>query len=136
MTSTQKTLDWDNLKDDQTEQISADQFVRMSTRARSEFLYEGRNERLYQRYLKWTKESAKIVGRFLMRADALWDTGWRHYSQWAIVGVMRYYLDLEKGPNEQFRIPNGFIAFMARDYVLLHPERFGFFTLRKLGGRA
>lgn len=130
----QITMDWDNLRPELTE-MSLKDFLAMSHDGRVDYLYEDRYERIYNAYLKWLKEVPEILERFIDRAEGLWLAGWRNYSQWAIVGVMRYHHDLQKGPGQQFKICNGFISFMARDYILIHPERFGFFTLRKLGKR-
>jgi len=132
---TQATMNWDTLRAEQAGEIDVYDFTSMTPRSRCDLLYRGCDAKLFERYKQWVISDSSIFGRFMARCDAMWAKGWRHYSQWAIAGVMRYHHDLEKGPGQQFKIPNGFIGFMARDYIIANPEKFGFFTLRKLGGR-
>lgn len=59
----------------------------------------------------------------------------KKFSAWAVCNVLRWNRVIEKPNAEDFKIPNGFIGFLARRYMERGPEdRGGFFEIRPMKG--
>jgi len=86
-----------------------------------------------------THEGAEITNRFIRLAIGLHRSGFRRYSQWQIVGRIRWHYDIKarRGGYEpgKYKINNNWIAHLARFAERRAPELEGFFELRALGPR-
>lgn len=133
MNNDQMAIDFTPTMQDLSTKMTAADFCRMSGHDRFRYLYTGRNVTQYEKYRDWREANPGILDQFYQHAHEIFNAGHSNYSQHTIVGVMRYQHDLKKGPNEQFKIDNGFVGFLARDFILTNPQRFGFFQLRELG---
>lgn len=78
---------------------------------------------------EWLPNNWPIWERFEGMANAVWARGRRHYSAWTIGAVIRHETALHEAEGD-FKLANGSIRDMARLYMMLYPERQGFFTLR------
>lgn len=64
-------------------------------------------------------------------AKQVWDKGIRHYSADAILHRIRWEYTIEKGDRE-FKANDHWTAPLARWFLANHPDKKGFFALRKL----
>ena len=90
------------------------------------------------RFDKWvhTRYGGDIMNQFIRDAVGLKRQGFNQYSQWALVGHLRYHHDSKYGPEntEPYKISNNFIAYMARFAMERVPELDGFFNIKQMKG--
>lgn len=67
--------------------------------------------------------------RFKAEADRIWNRGRRHYSARTIIEFLRHET-LAADACAEFKINGNIVPDLARLYLLVHPERAGFFELR------
>ena len=88
-----------------------------------------------------TLESGRLlfgpeVEAFEREANRVWESGRRHYSARTIGEYLRHESALrQEEPDEDFKLNNNIFPSLARIYMAMHPERFGFFE-RRPGGSA
>ena len=70
-----------------------------------------------------------IWGAFHSHADKVWNSGRRHYSARTIGEFLRHQTVLAEHSDE-FKINDHLWPDLARLYMLVHPERSGFFETR------
>lgn len=80
-------------------------------------------------FAAWLEANWPIWERFCGIADAVWNTGRRHYSARTIVEVMRHETALSE-QGGMFKINNNFAPDLARLYVMHRPERVAFFETK------
>jgi len=90
------------------------------------------------RFDKWvhTRYGGDIMNQFIRDAVGLKRQGFTQYSQWALVGHLRYHHDSKYGPEntEPYKISNNFIAYMARFAMERCTELQGFFNIKQMKG--
>jgi hypothetical protein len=79
---------------------------------------------------EWLQKNFHLWGRFESEANKIWGTGRRHYSSRTLWEVMRHHTMLTERDSD-FKINNNFAPDVARLYLLIYPERDGFFELRE-----
>lgn len=91
-------------------------------------------EQAEARFENWNRKNIQIQIEFCKLADRA-RLGRQRFSAWAICNVLRWNRAIETPDGEDFKIPNGFIGFLARRYMELDPEtRGGFFDIRPMKG--
>ncbi len=82
----------------------------------------------------YLKSNHHVYKEFERQANRAWDRGKRHYSGRRIIEVLRHESDLADDGHE-FKLNDWWTPDLCRLYMLLHPEREGFFETRS-GSRA
>lgn len=83
-----------------------------------------------------TDEGKEQIALFISLALKIKKAGFKQYSGWAIVNMMRWEDDLKHGPEAgTFKINNNWISYLARYAMYARPELKDFFAIRKLGPR-
>ena len=81
-------------------------------------------------------DGAEMREAFEREANRVWESGRRHYSARTIGEYLRHESALrQEEPDEDFKLNNNIFPSLARIYMAMHPERFGFFE-RRPGGSA
>ncbi len=78
----------------------------------------------------WLRTNWHIWEGFEREANRIYDRGRRHYSSRTIWEVMRHERTLAE-IHSDFKLNNNFAPCVARLYMLMYPERDGFFELRE-----
>jgi hypothetical protein len=87
----------------------------------------------------WLQKNFHVWDAFCIEADRMWDAGWRHYSARTIWHWLRHQSNIKEAPNEHgWKINNNYSTDAGRLWMLMHPDRDGFFERRvsPLGLRA
>lgn len=83
-----------------------------------------------------TDEGREQVALFISLATKIKNAGFKRYSGWAIVNMMRWEHDLQHGPEgKTFKINNNAISYLCRYAMHVKPELKDFFETRKMGPR-
>jgi hypothetical protein len=77
----------------------------------------------------WLETNMALWESFEAQANAIWSRGRRHYSSRTLWEVMRHETLLREAAGD-FKINNNFAPDVARLYLLMYPERDGFFETR------
>ncbi len=80
-------------------------------------------------FLTWLTENMHVWAAFQREANRIWARGRRHYSARTIGEVLRHESALAENGSE-WKLNNSHFPDLARLYLLVHPEREGFFELR------
>lgn len=93
-----------------------------------EFVLE-RENLFRQGFAQWLEQNGHVWRRFEIEATRAWCHGRKHYSARTIAEYIRHDTGVKEtsGP---WKINNVWVPNMARLYMMLHPERNGFFELR------
>lgn len=84
----------------------------------------------------WLQKNYHVWEMFEHEANAAWDRGRRHYSARTIGEYIRHQTMLAEVENEYgFKINNNLFPDLARLYMMMHPDREGFFE-RRIGQSA
>lgn len=70
-----------------------------------------------------------VWSSFVYQANAIWDKGIRHYSARTIGEVLRHHTALSD-TSADFKLTDWLWPDLARLYMLVYPERAGFFEIR------
>lgn len=82
-------------------------------------------------FLSWLSLNHRVWVAFEYEADRIWGRGRRHYSARTIGEYLRHESAIREAPNEHgFKVNDHFWPDVARLYMLMHPERDGFFERR------
>lgn len=88
-------------------------------------------DRFRRDFLSWLSLNYAVWEAFELEADRIWDGGRRHYSARTIGEYLRHESALREKPNEHgFKLNDHYWPDLARLYMLLHPDRDGFFERR------
>lgn len=71
-----------------------------------------------------------VWGAFVYEANKAWSKGWRHYSARTIGEVIRHHTNLSDTSSE-FKVTDWLWPDLARLYMLVYPDRTGFFETRR-----
>ena len=86
--------------------------------------------------LDYVARNYHVWEAFEREANRVWESGRRHYSARTIGEYLRHESALrQEEPDEDFKLNNNIYPSLARIYMAMHPERFGFFE-RRPGGSA
>lgn len=86
-------------------------------------------------YTEWKRANHPIVLAAFDLADDMRSRGYKHWSMWAAINVIRWQTALRDVTQADFKISNGVIADLARDYN--RAVGFAFFrTKRRKDGSA
>jgi hypothetical protein len=81
-------------------------------------------------FVPWLSENLHIWSAFENHANTLYLRGKRHRSARGIVHYLREDTALRERPEGEWKINNNVSPDLARLWLLIHPERDGFFELR------
>lgn len=82
-------------------------------------------------FADWLSKNAQIWDAFESQANLIWDRGRRRYSARTIGEYLRHESALREAPNENgWKLNDHAWPSCARLYMLVYPERAGFFELR------
>lgn len=82
-------------------------------------------------FIDWLIVNYQVWLAFEREADKVWNRGRRHYSARTIGEVLRHESTLSEKPNEHgFKLNDHAWPDLARLYMLMHPDRAGFFEKR------
>lgn len=81
---------------------------------------------------EWLQRNMQLWERFEREANQVWDCGRRHYSSRTLWEVMRHHTTLAETDSE-YKINNNFAPDVARLYLVMYPDRPGFFETRGRG---
>lgn len=84
----------------------------------------------------WLEKNLHIWERFEREANAVYAAGRRHYSARTIGEFMRHETALKSANDGEWKLNNNRWPDLARVYLMLYPERQGFFELRVNEDRA
>lgn len=80
---------------------------------------------------EWLDKNFAVWEAFEREANSIWDRGRRHYSARTIGEYLRHESALREQPNQhQFKLNDHYWPDLARLYMMLNPERDGFFERR------
>lgn len=82
----------------------------------------------------WISSNWHVWEGFEREANRIYDRGRRHYSSRTIWEVMRHERALAENDSD-FKLNNNYAPEVSRLYLLMYPERQGFFELRENSGR-
>lgn len=85
---------------------------------------------LNSRFKAFHKENPQVFKAFHNHAKQMKKRGFKTYSAWSIICVIRFNNDLQTNGN--FKINNDFVALYARLLMESCPEFEGFFKIRKM----
>lgn len=89
------------------------------------------HEQFRDTFLTWLSENYHVWQAFELEADKVWDRGRRRYSARTIWEYMRHESMVREVDNEHhFKLNDHWPPDLARLYMLLHPDRDGFFERR------
>lgn len=75
-------------------------------------------------------DNQRIWRRFEYEANQVWNEGRRHYAARTICEYIRHETQLSE-QDPLFKISNNIIPDLALLYMILYPERQGFFSIRR-----
>ena len=82
-------------------------------------------------FMDWLSRNYRVWLAFEYEADRVWGRGRRHYSARTIGEYMRHESTMREKPNELgFKLNDHYWPDLARLYMLMHPDRDGFFERR------
>ena len=82
-------------------------------------------------FLSWLSLNYAVWEAFEREASRIWDGGRRHYSARTIGEYLRHESALREKPNEHgFKLNDHYWPDLARLYMLINPDRDGFFERR------
>jgi hypothetical protein len=80
-------------------------------------------------FQEWLAKNMALWERFEREANQVWNAGRRHYSSRTLWEVMRHHTTLAELDSD-FKINNNFAPDIARLYLVMYPDRPGFFETR------
>lgn len=82
-------------------------------------------------FLNWLSRNYQVWLAFEHEADRVWARGFRHYGARTIGEWLRHEtLVRERDAGDDFKLNDHYWPDLARLYVLMHPDRGGFFEFR------
>lgn len=81
-------------------------------------------------FYAWLKSNLELWERFEQEANKAFLRGRKHYSARTIIHYLRHETALREAPEAEWKINNNVSPDLARLWLLLNPERDGFFELR------
>lgn len=88
-------------------------------------------EQFTREFPDWLEENFPIWERFSIEADKIWASGRTHYSARTIGEFLRHETAVRESPNYHgFKVNDHAWPSLARLYMLVNPERAGFFERR------
>ena len=82
-------------------------------------------------FADWLEKNHHVWEAFAAQADMIWNRGRRRYSARTIGEYLRHESALREGPNENgWKLNDWYWPCMARLYMVVHPDRDGFFETR------
>jgi hypothetical protein len=87
-------------------------------------------------FIDWLRANFTVWQGFERQANAVYDIGRRHYSARTIGEFLRHETMLRASADGAFKLNNNRWPDLARLYLMLYPEREGFFELRSNEQRA
>jgi hypothetical protein len=90
---------------------------------------EGFSDRFKPDFGEWLFANMHVWEAFEREAERVWATGRRHYSSRTLWEVMRHETTLRERDGE-FKLNNDRAPDIARLYLLMYPDRDGFFETR------
>jgi len=92
---------------------------------------DGHPERFRADFKAWLEKNYPVWIAFEHEANRVWDRGRRHYSARTIGEYLRHESAMREQPNEHgFKLNDHWWPDLARLYMLMYPEREGFFERR------
>jgi hypothetical protein len=82
-------------------------------------------------FVDWLRGNTPIWERFDREASAVYARGRRHYSARTIGEYLRHETALKESPEHEWKLNDHRWPDLARLWLLVHPERGGFFELRE-----
>ena len=82
-------------------------------------------------FMSWLALNWHVWGAFEIEADRIWTRGRKRYSQRTIWEYLRHQTEIREAKNYHgWKMNDWYVKDCARLYVLLHPDREGFFEFR------
>lgn len=82
-------------------------------------------------FIDWLEVNFSIWTAFEIEASRMWNKGRKHYSARTIAEWIRHDTSAREAANEYgFKLNNSIVPDLARLYLLVHPDRDGFFEFR------
>jgi hypothetical protein len=82
-------------------------------------------------FAEWLERNYRVWEAFEREANAVWNGGRRHYSARTIGEYLRHESQTREAPNcLQLKLNDHWWPDLARLYMLMHPDRDGFFERR------
>lgn len=83
-------------------------------------------------FREWLEDNWHVWEAFRDQADRIWDRGRRHYSARTIGEWMRHETAMRQAAgSEPWKLNDHYWPYLARLYMLINPERAGFFEVRR-----
>lgn len=79
---------------------------------------------------EWMDANYHVWVAFEFQADRVWDSGRKHYAGRTIIEYLRHSTMIREMQSE-FKINDHFTPSLCRLYMMLRPERDGFFEMRE-----
>lgn len=101
--------------------------------ARRQFVMRRAEGQAYQfrdDFVAWLQSNMPVWEGFEHHANSVYERGRRHYSARTIGEVLRHETALAEAVTVDFKLNNNRWPDLARLYLMLYPEREGFFELR------
>jgi len=76
---------------------------------------------------------APIVLKFVEMAYQVKEIGYKKYSAWTIINIIRWHEEIDKG-NRNFKCSNNWMAHLARWTMEKYPDLDGMFNIRPMKG--
>ena len=81
-------------------------------------------------FVRWLRENFLVWERFEREANHIYDLGRRHYSARTIGEYLRHQTTVASVNDGEWKVNDHRWPDLARLYLMLYPERTGFFELR------
>ncbi len=94
-------------------------------------LVDGQPWRFRDDFPEWFRRNQHIWNRFHAEANKVYALGRRHYSARTIGEYLRHETALTSVADGEWKLNNNRFPDLARAYLMLYPERDGFFDLRE-----
>ena len=81
-------------------------------------------------FKEWLTENYHVWEAFEYEANAVWNRGRKHYSARTIGEYLRHHSMIHQQNGREFKLNDHYWPDLARLYMMLHPDREGFFERR------
>ncbi len=91
-----------------------------------------KNNNWRDRYLEWRKTAngEAVHQEALALIAKIREKGFTHYSMQTIVCVIRHHRAVKRGPEDEYKINNNYVSFLARELIVSGAVPEGFLQIR------
>ncbi len=88
----------------------------------------------WMRWYRFHRAHPEVFERIIRLCKELQDRGFKYYGMVGLIASIRHHMDLERGPDDRFKINQNYCAFYARWYTWVYARtetELNFFRFRE-----